>query len=129
MRRPASGPFGAGRRAGDERTTVAELKRMVERFVRARDWERFHTPKNLSMGMAVEAAELMELFLWHDAAGSVGLMRSARARRAAREELADVLIYGLAFANRTGIDVAEAIRAKLARNRRKYPVRKFRGRF
>ncbi|HET6946793.1 MAG TPA: nucleotide pyrophosphohydrolase [bacterium] len=113
----------------DERTTVRELRRMVERFVRERDWEQFHTPKNLSMGMAVEAAELMELFQWHDAEGSAALMTRARARRAAQEELADVMIYCLAFANRTGIDVAGAIRSKLAKNRRKYPVRRFRGRF
>jgi len=113
----------------DERTTVRELRRMVERFVRERDWEQFHTPKNLSMGMAVEAAELMELFQWHDAEGSAALMTRAQARRAAQEELADVMIYCLAFANRTGIDVAGAIRSKLAKNRRKYPVRRFRGRF
>jgi len=71
----------------DERTTVRELRRMVERFVRERDWEQFHTPKNLSMGMAVEAAELMELFQWHDAEGSAALMTRARARRAAQEEV------------------------------------------
>lgn len=113
----------------DERTTVGELKALVARFVRERDWEQYHTPKNLSMGMAIEAAELMELFQWHDAEGSVQVMRQARARRAARGEIADVLIYGLAFANRTGIDLAAAVRAKLGRNRRKYPVRRYRGRF
>jgi NTP pyrophosphatase (non-canonical NTP hydrolase) len=115
--------------SGDGRTTVLTLRRMVERFVRERDWKQFHTPKNLSMGMAVEAAELMELFQWHDADGSIALLRRSRVRRAAAEELADVLIYCLAFANRTGIDLAGAVRAKLARNRRKYPVRAFRGRF
>ncbi len=113
----------------DDKTTLGELKTLVARFVRERDWEQFHTPKNLSMGLAVEAAELMELFQWHDAAASTALMAQPRARRAAGEELADVLIYGLAFANRTGIDVAGAIRSKLRRNQRKYPVRKFRGRF
>lgn len=113
----------------DRTTTVAELKGEVERFVRERDWNQFHTPKNLSMGMAVEAAELMELFQWQDGEGSAALMRQARVRRAAGEEVADVMIYCLAFANRTGIDVAGAIRAKLAKNRRKYPVRTYRGRF
>lgn len=113
----------------DERTTLAELKGMVERFVRQRSWEQFHTPKNLSMGMAVETAELMELFQWHDAEASVALMRDRRARRAAAEELADVLIYCLAFANRTGLDVTQSIRRKLAKNRRKYPVKIYRGRF
>ena len=113
----------------DERTTVAELRGLVGRFVHLRDWEQFHTPKNLSMGIAVEAAELMEIFQWHDAPASVALLRTARVRRAAAEELADVLIYCLAFANRADIDLARAVRSKLARNRRRYPVRKFRGRF
>jgi len=107
---------------------VRALQAMVERFVRARAWEPFHTPKNLSMGVAVEAAELMELFQWSDAPGSVALMRRRRVRRAAMEEVADVMIYCLAFANRTGIDVAAAIRAKLGKNRRKYPARTARGR-
>jgi NTP pyrophosphatase (non-canonical NTP hydrolase) len=113
----------------DATTTLSELKALVARFVRQRDWEQFHTPKNLSVGIAVEAAELMEVFQWHDAAASVALLRTARARRAAQEELADVLIYCLAFANRAGIDVARAVRSKLARNRRKYPAHRFRGRF
>ena len=113
----------------DETTTMGDLKAMVARFVRQRDWEQFHTPKNLSMGIAVEAAELMEVFQWHDAAASAALMRDARARRAAQEELADVMIYCLAFANRSGIDLVGAVRSKLAKNRRKYPARRFRGRF
>jgi NTP pyrophosphatase (non-canonical NTP hydrolase) len=113
----------------DETTTVGELKALVGRFVRQREWEQFHTPKNLSMGIAVEAAELMELFQWHDARSGAALLRRPRSRRAAQEELADVLIYCLAFANRAGIDLAGAVRAKLARNRRRYPARRFRGRF
>ncbi len=113
----------------DERTTVHDLKGLVKLFVRQRDWEQFHTPKNLSMGIAVEAAELMEVFQWHDTEASTALLRTARGRRAAQDELADVMIYCLAFANRSGIDLVRAVRAKLARNRRKYPPRRFRGRF
>ena len=113
----------------DERTTVHDLKTLVGQFVRQRDWEQFHTPKNLSMGIAVEAAELMEVFQWYDAGSSAELMRNARARRAATEELADVLIYCLAFANRAGIDVVRAVRSKLSKNRRRYPAHRFRGRF
>jgi len=78
----------------DRATTVAQLKRLVERFVRERDWEQFHTPKNLSMGLAVEAAELMELFQWYDAEGSVALMRRANARRAALMGRGGVLFRG-----------------------------------
>lgn len=113
----------------DEQTTVGELRTLVGRFVHQRDWEQFHTPKNLSMGIAVEAAELMEIFQWHDAAASAALLRTPRVRRAVQEELADVVIYCLALANRAGLDLTRAVRAKLARNRRRYPVQKFRGRF
>ena len=113
----------------DETTTVGHLKALVGQFVRQRDWEQFHTPKNLSMSIAVEGAELMELFQWHDAASSAGVLRRPRTRRAAQEELADVLIYCLAFANRAGFDLTGAIRAKLSKNRRRYPARQFRGRF
>lgn len=113
----------------DESTTVLQLKQMVEEFVRARAWEQFHSPKNLSMGLAVEAAELMELFQWHDGGRTRALIRRPAIRRAASDEVADIIIYCLAFANRTGIDVAQTVRRKLIKNRRKYPARKYRGRF
>lgn len=113
----------------DRTTTVAQLKFLVEKFVTERHWQRFHTPKNLAMGMAVEAAELMDLFKWQAGPETVALVRRPAIRTALREELADVVIYCLALANHAGIDVVQAVRAKLAKNRRKYPARKFRGRF
>jgi dCTP diphosphatase len=113
----------------DKTTTVTELKTMVERFVRQRDWEQFHTPKNLSMGLAIEAAELMELFQWYSGPDSIHVARQRRVKQAAADELADCVIYCLSFATSTGIDVAVAIRRKLRKNRKKYPARKYRGRF
>lgn len=113
----------------DRTATVAQLKALVEKFVSQRNWQQFHTPKNLAMGMAVEAAELMDLFKWSAGPETVDLLRRPAIRRAVREELADVVIYCLALANRARIDVAQAVRAKLAKNRRKYPARKYRGRF
>ena len=112
----------------DATTTLADLKRRVLVFSRERDWEQFHSPKNLSMALAAETAELMEHFLWADPAVSQVRAREPARRREIQDELADVVIYALEFANVTGIDVAAAIDAKLAANAKKYPVEKARGR-
>ncbi len=109
-------------------TTTGELKARVLAFVRERDWEQFHAPKNLSMALAAEAAELMEHFLWVAPEQSRAEVADPVKRTKIEEELADVVIYALEFANMTGIDVAAAIERKLATNARKYPVEKARGR-
>ncbi|MGH2349894.1 MAG: nucleotide pyrophosphohydrolase [bacterium] len=113
----------------DKTTTIDELKAQVERFVRQREWEQFHTPKNLSMGLAIEAAELMELFQWYSGPDSIRVAQQRRIKQAAADELADCVIYCLSFATSAGIDIAAAVRRKLRKNRRKYPVRTSRGRF
>jgi NTP pyrophosphatase (non-canonical NTP hydrolase) len=112
----------------DSSTTVTALRDKILAFVRERDWEQFHSPKNLSMALAAEAAELMEHFLWAspDESRSIAADSAKRARIA--EELADVVIYALEFANATGLDVAASIEAKMAANAAKYPVEKARGR-
>lgn len=111
----------------DSATTIAELKSRLLTFVRERDWEQFHSPKNLSMALAAEAGELMEHFLWATPEESRAVAASAKRSQIA-DELADVVIYALEFANVTGLDVATAIEAKMAANARKYPVEKARGR-
>lgn len=113
----------------DEKTAVAELRRLVADFVAQRDWRQFHSPKNLAMSLAIEAAELMEHFQWltTDESRRVG-DRPERLAEVA-EELADVLCYALALANELGIDLAVAVRGKLAKNERKYPVEQYRGRY
>ncbi|MEX0332246.1 MAG: nucleotide pyrophosphohydrolase [Puniceicoccaceae bacterium] len=112
-----------GEPKGDAETTLQELKEAVLAFVRERDWERFHSPKNLSMALAAEAAELMEHFLWDTPEAS----HERAEREAVADELADILVYAIEFANITGIDIAAAIRAKMAKNAEKYPVEKARG--
>jgi len=111
----------------DQDTPVAELREMVREFVDQRDWQKFHSPKNLSMAMAIEAAELMEHFQWIGAAASRNLPADKQA--AVAEELADVVCYGLAIANELEIDVSTALRNKMEKNRRKYPVAEYRGRY
>lgn len=112
----------------DSTVTVAELKARVLAFVRERDWEQFHAPKNLSMALAAEAGELMEHFLWATPGESRATASDPAKRAKIAEELADVVIYALEFANATGLDVAAAIETKMAANAKKYPVEKARGR-
>jgi dCTP diphosphatase len=112
----------------DSTTTLAALKDRVLAFARARDWEQFHAPKNLSMALAAEAGELMEHFLWCSPEESRQIAAGPAKRSKIAEELADVVIYALEFANATGLDVAAAIETKMAANAEKYPVEKARGR-
>ena len=113
----------------DSQTTLAELRRLVEDFVDRRDWHQFHSPKNLSMSMAIEAAELMEHFRWVKNDGSRDMLGEPKALAEIRRELADVLAFTLSFANAAGIDVTSALRAKMAENARKYPAEEYKGRY
>ena len=112
----------------DETATVAELRRAVQAFVDERDWRRFHTPKNLAMSLAIEAAELMEHFQWLDRDESIARGRDPAHRSAITDEMADVACYLLSMANALDIDLSEAVRAKLVKNAEKYPAAEFRGR-
>lgn len=113
----------------DKTTTLAELRGIVERFVAERDWRQFHTPKNLAMSLSVEAAELMEHFQWLTAEQSRAVAGQDDKLAAVAEELADVFCYVLAMANELGLDLSTALRRKMAKNERKYPAPKYRGRF
>jgi NTP pyrophosphatase (non-canonical NTP hydrolase) len=122
------GKSGAMPSLSDSATTVAELKNRVLAFARERDWEQFHAPKNLSMALAAEAGELMEHFLWATPEESRAVALDPARKAKIAEELADVVIYALEFANATGLDVASSIESKIAANAAKYPVDKARGR-
>lgn len=112
----------------DNETTIGALKQRVQSFARERDWEQFHAPKNLSMALAAEAAELMEHFLWVEPAASSERAREPKRRKDIEDELADIVIYAMEFANMTGIDLSSAIQAKMEANALKYPVEKAKGR-
>lgn len=111
----------------DAKTTVSDLRDVVRVFVEERDWRKFHSPKNLSMSLAIEAAELMEHFQWISPEESRQLDGDAKAE--AGEELADVLCYALAIANELDLDLTTTLLRKMKKNRIKYPVEQFRGRF
>ena len=104
---------------------LAELTSRVRAFVAERDWERFHSPKNLAMALSVEASELVELFQWLTEEESGTLDSAARARVA--QELADVLWFLVRLSDRLDIDLLEAAELKLAENARKYPADRVRG--
>lgn len=106
----------------DSGTPIQDLKDRVTRFAEERDWGQFHSPKNLSMALAVEAAELLELFQWKTEQETIGTPEDSGALRRVREELADVAIYLLNLCNRLNIDLAKSVVEKLAQNARKYPV-------
>ena len=103
----------------DSTTTIDKLKQLVHDFVAERDWEQFHAPKNLSMALAIEAAELMEHFQWIDLPASHAIAGDPEKLADVGEELADVFAYSLALADVLGIDIADCVRAKMVKKRRK----------
>lgn len=107
--------------------TIKALQRGVTAFRDARDWKQFHQPKDLVLGLQVEAAELAEVFLWKTREESRELIGDKKARERLAQEMADVLIFLLYLAEETGISLATAVREKLAENERRYPVEESRG--
>lgn len=105
----------------DDQTTVAELKAVVQQFVDERHWQGFHNPKNLSMSLAIEVAELMEHFQWLTPDEAARLTQSPEKRAEVGEEMADCLAYLLALATKLDIDLATTLRAKMIKNAVKYP--------
>jgi NTP pyrophosphatase (non-canonical NTP hydrolase) len=102
---------------------LVDLQKLVEEFVSERNWQKYHTAKNLSMQIAIESAELMEHFLWDDTQDSSKTFDANRAEIC--KEIADIIIGCLALCNRFDVDPAEIIINKVAEIKAKYPVDKF----
>ncbi|MHB1424316.1 MAG: nucleotide pyrophosphohydrolase [Gemmataceae bacterium] len=113
----------------DNTTTVATLRQSMARFVAERDWEQFHSPKNLAMALVAEAAELMEHFLWIDNDASRTLVQDPVQLAPIADEIADAAGVIFALCNALGLDLSDAVASKMSRNVRKYPVEKCRGRY
>jgi len=107
----------------DER--LEDLRRRLAEFAAARDWDQFHSPKNLAMALAAEAGELLEHFQWLSEAQSAALGDEQRDEVAL--ELADILLYLVRLSDKLDIDLAAAAHRKIALNDRKYPADKSRG--
>jgi len=103
------------------------LKQQLRTFVGERDWEQFHSPKNLAMALTAEAGELLELFQWMTETQSRNLDPHGKDLELARQELADIQIYLVRLADQLGIDLEQAVQDKLRINAEKYPVELARG--
>ena len=106
-------------------TELEALRERLREFSAAREWDQFHSPKNLAMALFAEAGELLEVFQWLTEAQSREL--DAKARAAVSDEIADVLLYLVRLGDKVGIDPVAAAQRKLLDNERKYPVEKARG--
>ena len=100
-------------------TNLQDVKKQIKAFVKERDWEQFHNAKDLALALSIEAAELNECFLWkpHD---------EAKVDKV-KDELADILIYAILFADKYGFDIPEIIAEKIEKNAAKYPTDKAKG--
>jgi NTP pyrophosphatase (non-canonical NTP hydrolase) len=101
---------------------VAGLQAAIERFAREREWEPFHSPKNLAMALTGEVGELVEIFQWLTEEASRTVAQDPATARQVRDEIADVLVYLVRLAAVLDVDLDEAVRSKLTTNARKYPV-------
>ena len=113
----------------DATATLSDVKKVVKQFVEQRQWQQFHSPKNISMALAIAAAELMEHFQWISMQESRDAATDPEQMAAIGEELADVFCYDIALANEMNIDLAATFEKKMAKNRQKYPVEEIKGRF
>ena len=102
--------------------TVDSLRKEVREFMQERNWERYHSPKNLSMSIAIEAAEIMEHFQWYTSEESRKLVEDEQVWAQVTDEVADVLIYCLTLANQLNMDISTAVTSKLERSRSRYPI-------
>ena len=111
----------------DGETLVSELKEIVQNFVQARLWEKYHNPKDLAESICIEAAELLELFQWRNFEEVQELIQKDKFKANIAEELADIIIYSLSLMNVLNINLVKTIVTKLEKNERKYPVDKYHG--
>ena len=111
----------------DTTTTIEALKNEVAKFIEDRDWQQFHSPKNVSMALASEVAELMDFFLWCDNAGSYEELE--KHRQEVEDEVADIAFALLCFCNQNNIDLSKALAHKQIEKARKYPIEKSKGRW
>lgn len=107
--------------------SIDELKLHVKSFCEARDWDQFHGPKDLAIGVSTEAAELLEHFRFQTDEQALALLNDPHSREEIEDELADVLFFLLRFSQRFDVDLNKALIRKIEKSERKYPVEKAKG--
>ncbi len=105
------------------------IQQIIQEFVSERDWERYHTPKNVAIALSVEVSELLEIFQWMTDAEVSQIEKESSTYRRIKEEFADSMVYLLRFADLLDIDIEQALLEKLSKNAEKYPVETSRGSF
>ena len=107
-------------------TNLIDIKNEIIEFIRERDWEQFHTPKNLAISIGAEAGELLECFQWKTDDDIKAMIKNDELGSMA-DEIADIVIYSISLCNSMGIDLDQAILDKIKKNGIKYPVEKSKG--
>jgi len=109
---------------GDAVSSLHDLKLRVRQFAQQRSWEKFHSPKNLAMALAIEVSELMEFFQWLTPDDAIRFCNNPQNKKKIEHEVADIAIYIFSICNALDIDLSSAIAAKMKLNAKKYPVSK-----
>ena len=111
----------------DSTTTLENLKTIVGQFCRERDWDQFHSAKELAIGAVTESSELLEHFRFQSAEQVEAIMNDAIKRGEVENELADILFFIIRFSEKYGVDLASAFENKMAKNSKRYTVKEFKG--
>lgn len=114
-------------KSGEPLINIARLSAAQDKFAKDRDWEQFHSPKNLVMALTGEVGELSEIFQWMTEADSKAAGTNPATAEAVKDELADVLLYLVRLSSALGVDLNEAVTQKLLKNAQKYPAEKAKG--
>lgn len=107
--------------------TLDKLKSIVQTFCEDRDWDQFHSPKDLPIGVITEAAELLEIFRFQSDEQALELFENPQIKEEIEDELADVLFFLLRFSQRFDVDLTKALLRKIEKSEKKYPVEKAKG--
>jgi NTP pyrophosphatase (non-canonical NTP hydrolase) len=111
----------------DDKLTIGDLKEKVKEFCEARDWDQYHSPKDLAIGIVTEASELLEIFRFKSESESQKIIQDIKKKKAISEEIADVLYFLLRFSQMYNIDLSDELYKKIKINDKKYPIHKSKG--